>query len=1603
MSVFRNIQHEVAQERGFERGGSGRASGRFAAFLMAVALVCSVVPFLGASGTASAAPFAPARASQLDIGGFPLWYQDANGIRVQPCLDPNDPNCVAPISATYDPALPLSFPSNYPDEWFYSAADAQPIVLNECVNPNPVANPGATVHMALEGSYMNGSPIPGDQMVFGRLRVVVREGAGLCPNTWYTFRTPYGPMTLKTDVNAEIQGAAAAAATYDVGCLPGPATPCDFDAALSAPVLGVGLLRSLNIAAPGYLGSGTPGVGGPALSFDAVTGGLNGFNQFDVVRWPAGVTPASDGVGVDCTDAGCTVLGSTDQFSVGAKLAGPFQAGPVDFGGQLIDTTSAARPVSLTNLGSGALGLDATTIDSVAITGGNASQFALSSTDCSVGAVTAPAAATPMARDAACSVNVTFTPAIDAAVSATLEVFYNGLDVPFTVALNGTGILAGQAPAVSYTPAGGNVDFGGVRLSLVGPQQDITITNSGTAPLLAVPSIVASADSAAFPMGVNTCAGAYIAVGASCTIGVRFIPSHVGPVSVLLHVNTNTSLGTLTFDLMGHGLGGIAAVSPTNDPVNTFPDWYQDENGIRTGQCDDPSNTLCVASPLPVVGAAQSFPDNYPDEWFYYLAQSVPMDITDDTCGLTAGGFFIEAGMEAAFLGPIGPNQGITFGRLRVVSRGGLCPNTEYLVTHPYGRIVLVTDDRGQIKPAAGTADVGCVGSPCDYALALAAPVFEGFLTQTVHPDGYLGDPINPSAVSGSPFLDPATGLPANYVTVERLDAAGVPGAAIATTDQFTVSGRLVGPMVATPGAQGFGSAEVGLVSSNVTHTITYTNDGPFPVTLAAAPLAVAGVNAGDFTLASTTCTANMVLAHAATCTATVTFAPAATGNRSAALRLVHSGGNSPLAVALTGVGAAPTGLAAISPSITSVKFTDLKVNVVSESQTITLSNVGGSAPLQVGTPTITAGQPFVVSANTCKGVNVQPDATCTISVQFQPTTANGVGAKTATLTIPSNAKLSQAGAAITLSVPLTGKATNVVASQSASTTLAGFPSWFQDGNGMRLEPCLSPVGTCVLLADPTYDPALPVVWPTNYPTEAFYSLVDSDVVNYGPQACADGSTSAGGFALLRVGTEATFTTPAPAAGAQTFFNRIRITVGGLCPNTPYTFTHPYGTVTLTTDAAGEIRPKTGTFDNTNITGSAPVTTGYVQWDPNSGAAAPVGFIGDYSVLHKVVGSQYRPTVGSEPANYFKVATAAGVELGRTDLFAVSGRIAGPVISSLASKDFGVVEVAKNSTTTSFVISNIGTTPVSAITTALSGTNATLFTITSNTCTTAGVTLATDQTCTIQMQFRPTVLAGVGAKTATLTVSHNGLRSPITIPLSGTANAAQTPALTVTPVSLAFGNVALNTNSAVSTVTIRNSGTGPLRLGTLAVTGTGANQYAITATTCPNGPTANTLAAATSCTVSVRFTPTSTGAKAGTIAVSATDAVTAQGHVAAVMPTKNVALTGTGASAVATLSATAVGIRGTAGSVSTSRITITNSGTAPLTLTGFTSNKAGWTVSFTGCTGAAPGSRTCTATVSWALAANTTIPVNGTDIASITLIGNQSNAVTITATGTRTK
>jgi hypothetical protein len=98
------------------------------------------------------------------------------------------------------------------------------------------------------------------------------------------------------------------------------------------------------------------------------------------------------------------------------------------------------------------------------------------------------------------------------------------------------------------------------------------------------------------------------------------------------------------------------------------------------------------------------------------------------------------------------------------------------------------------------------------------------------------------------------------------------------------------------------------------------------------------------------------------------------------------------------------------------------------------------------------------------------------------------------------------------------------------------------------------------------------------------------------------------------------------------------------------------------------------------------------------------------------------------------------------------------------------------------------------------------------------------------------------------------------------------PTYTVSPTALAFGTQAVNTTSAAQTVTVTNTGTvAALTINSIAVTGGNVlGQFAQT-NTCPAS-----LAAGSSCTVSVTFKPTATGVKTSTLAVTVASPATSQ-------------------------------------------------------------------------------------------------------------------------------
>src|SRR5207245_4088580 len=97
---------------------------------------------------------------------------------------------------------------------------------------------------------------------------------------------------------------------------------------------------------------------------------------------------------------------------------------------------------------------------------------------------------------------------------------------------------------------------------------------------------------------------------------------------------------------------------------------------------------------------------------------------------------------------------------------------------------------------------------------------------------------------------------------------------------------------------------------------------------------------------------------------------------------------------------------------------------------------------------------------------------------------------------------------------------------------------------------------------------------------------------------------------------------------------------------------------------------------------------------------------------------------------------------------------------------------------------------------------------------------------------------------------------------SGVSSGTGSPAASLSPTSLTFGNQNLSTTSAAQAVTLSNTGTAALSITSVAITGTNSGDFA-QSNTC--GSSVN---AGASCTISVKFKPTGTGTRTASVVVT---------------------------------------------------------------------------------------------------------------------------------------
>ena len=471
-------------------------------------------------------------------GTMPAWFQDQNGVAVQPCLDPvpcglaarpadpltGDPGFVLP------PAKAISFPDNFPDEGFYFNIDtgdfqvgpgqftANFVITQEFVFNDASGKPTFP-------SAPVAVPTPFQRMRFTYTFVGLAGAGALPPGAEggnFTISTPWGDATFAATDPAMFDpakgGCGTAFATHDTKCVLTRdlfSVPPNF-----VPTLGNGTVPFGNAistflqdpAAP--LGFLSDGLVSPPSFTGAPVGRLNSFSVTD----PFGNT------------------GSTTQLRVlfGKKFGMDVAPPAFAFGAALPVTTPVATSTATTITVTNPDAVNSLSMGKPTLTGTNPADFTITADGCSGGILPAAAAGAPYT----CTVNVAFTPK---RLAAPPEVALRTatVNIPATVNVPGTsaGVAAPPRPvALSGTAqhtlaasagANGAISPSGAAIAVsAGATQDFTITPAAK---FQVKDITVNGTPATFTKAANPTAAVTFTTPADTlsgtTVNATFMPS----------------------------------------------------------------------------------------------------------------------------------------------------------------------------------------------------------------------------------------------------------------------------------------------------------------------------------------------------------------------------------------------------------------------------------------------------------------------------------------------------------------------------------------------------------------------------------------------------------------------------------------------------------------------------------------------------------------------------------------------------------------------------------------------------------------------------------------------------------------------------------------------------------------------------------------------------------------------------------------------------------------------------------------------------------------------------------------------------------------------
>jgi hypothetical protein len=527
------------------------------------------------------------------------------------------------------------------------------------------------------------------------------------------------------------------------------------------------------------------------------------------------------------------------------------------FASQLVNTTSGAQAVTLTNTGSATL-----TINSITLTGANAAVFAQTN-----------GCGGTLAAGANCSISVTFTPTAAGAAFAGLAISSNDpVNPTVTVPLSGTG----TTPIAGVSPP--SLAFGSQQVTTTSVAQTVTLSNTGTATLGSV-SIGLTGGNAGDFAQTNGC-GASLAAAGSCTISVTFTPTATGARSTTLRITSSDPVNpTIDVPLSGTGVSGIAGVAPTS--LTFASQLVATTSGAQTVTV---SNT----------GAG--------------LLGSISITIT----GTNPGDFGMSNGCGASLAAGATCNVSVTFAP---TAAGALSANLTVtsndsahspLNVSLSGTAVLVVPT---VSPASLTFSTPLnvpsapqtvtVSNPGATPVSITSITFGGSYPNQFTKTTTCGA----SLAAGASCTVSVTFSPNSASPTTKTATLKVNVAAPATSQSVSLTGTIIVPTYTlSPTSLAFGTQTVNTTSA--ARAVTVTNTGTVAA-LTINSIAVTGGNVLGQYAQTNTCgpVFPASLAAGTTCTITVTFTPTATGVKTSTLAVTVAAPATSQSVSLSGTG----------------------------------------------------------------------------------------------------------------------------------------------------------------------------------------------------------------------------------------------------------------------------------------------------------------------------------------------------------------------------------------------------------------------------------------------------------------------------------------------------------------------------------------------------------------------------------------------------------------------------------------------------------------------------------------------------------------------------